>query len=375
MKSFCKCLAVCFAIGTLAAVRVSGSGKKEDPRTAAGAKALGMLYSAMLDRDNELRVLASEQWGPIGNPAAKNVLRNALKDKDPYVRIAAAGSLVQLGDKSGVAEIEKIAGTAPAAPKVSGDALGALDEMRALARNKVRVVAIRALGRIGEPSSQKTLRGALGDRDGSVRDAASVALARQGDVQEVSRLLAALEDEDPAIRISAVKGLGETGSPEAVKAVRPLAEDPNSQVRAAVMEALGECGSILALADIQAGSTDQNELVRSKAVAALGRLQNPAATQFLTAARSGASNAFIELLATAGLARLGETVDLSTARRALQRGDPDVRILAIEVMETVGGVEAEESLQAELEDPEGRVRVRAAAALVKLLKRDPRGAR
>ncbi|MFH1724145.1 MAG: HEAT repeat domain-containing protein [Elusimicrobiota bacterium] len=359
-------------VGALPRAPLAGPAGGKDPKAALGAKALEILYSAMLNDDSDIRVLAAEQWGPIGNRASARVLKRALKDRNANVRIAAAGSLYQLGDKSGVVEVEKIVEAAPDPPE-EGASLSAVQELRYIARNKVRVVASRALGRMAEPSSVKVLEGALSDRDGAVRDAAAVALARLGSDREMGSIMDAVGSDNTQIRVKAARALGEVASvsaaPEAVRYLKALAKDPSHQVRAAAMEALGESGSVLGIEELSAGAEDQNELVRSKAVAAMGRLGAGGAVQHLEKARRTSANVFIELLAIAGLARAGEKVDLSAARRALYQHDVDTRVLAVEVLETVGGDAAIEELESALDDREMRVRVRAAAALVNLLQR------
>ncbi|TBR21700.1 HEAT repeat domain-containing protein, partial [bacterium] len=62
---------------------------EEKARAVLGARALSLLHAAMVHEDSDVRVMAAEQWGPIGNPAAKPVLARALKDPIPAVRIAA----------------------------------------------------------------------------------------------------------------------------------------------------------------------------------------------------------------------------------------------------------------------------------------------
>ena len=355
-------------VATASLGRASSREDAQARRDAAGSKALAILYSALNHEDPDTRVLSAEQWGLIGNRAAVPVLRRALSDPNPYVRIAAAGSLYQLGDSSGVAHVEAIVAQAPKAP-AREDALGALEQMRAIAHNKVRVVAIRALSLMGKTSSVEVLRTALRDKDGAVRDAAATALARLGVDDTLERFVSALEDEDPAVRAKAVGSLGEVATPATVNYLKPFAEDPSYQVRAAVMSALGETASVLALPELLGGLKDQNELVRAKAAAALGRIESPSAIAPLQECLRTAPSVYFELLATAGLARLGQTVDVSAAQRSLAQPDADTRLLAVEVLETVGGDAAVENLEFALEDLELRVRVRAAAALVKLTQR------
>ncbi|MBI5594514.1 MAG: HEAT repeat domain-containing protein [Elusimicrobia bacterium] len=354
----------------------------EEARSALGAKALGLLHKAMVHEDSEVRVMAAEQWGPIGNPAAKSVLQRALKDPSAYVRIAAAGSLLELSDPSGVKAVEAVVLESPG-PAAAEGALGALEEMRSIARNKTRAWAIQALAGMKVPETLPTLRKAAEDPDAAVRDAAAAGLARLGDSAAMGRLSSALASQDPALRTKAVEALSGVGTPAVVALLKPLAEDTVYQVRAAVMGALGESGSPLVLPELLGGVKDQNELVRSKAVAALGRLGVPGAVQYLEKAKRQASNVYIELLAVAGLARLGETVDLAPARRALYQPDADTRLLAVEVLEAAAGraiagadqaaeKAALEDLETALDDAEMRVRVRAAAALVRVLQKTPK---
>ncbi len=360
MQSFRNCLAIFFLIGSIGAANAQGGAEL-------GSKALKILYSAMTHEDSEVRVMAAKQWGPLGNPAAKRVLWRALQDKNDYVRIAAAESLHQLGDESGVKVLDEIIADAPKAGK---GAAGALAQMRAIARNKVRAAAVLALGRIGIKGSKKSLRKALKDSDGTVRDAAAVSLARLGDGRVLGGFLAALGSGDPEIRVRAVEALGQVASPDVLDSLTPLAEDPEPEVRAAVMQTLGTIGDSRAYPTLKRGITDKQRLVRVKAMEAMGRVGDRRGAPLLQAARRGSKNAFVQLIASAGLLRLGKKVDLNTARRALSRtqADIDARLLAVEVIEAAGGDEAVGYLKLVLDDGESRVRVRAAAALVRLLR-------
>lgn len=333
-----------------------------DPET--GKRALAVLTEAMRNEDSEVRVLASEQWGPIGNPAALGLLREALKDKDPYVRIAAAGSLYTLKDRRGVAVLEALVAKAP---KIGG--ADPLAQMRAIAANKVRVIALRQLGRIGRDESEKIARRALEDPDGQVRDAASAMLARFGDERRLNRFVMALEAEDPMVRQQAVRALEDIATPATLPFLKPLAKDADARVRAAVMQALGAVGSESARATLEASVDDEDALVRAKALAALGRLGLPASRPVFEKVLKKPESPYMELLAVAGLARLGEKVDALVARRALRQSDADVRLLAVEVLEARGGPGDVVALKSALTDQAARVRVRAAAALVRLLQR------
>jgi len=328
-----------------------------------GKRALAVLTEAMNNKNSDVRVIATEQWGPIGNPAALGLLRNAIKDKDPYVRIAAAGSLYQLKDKRGLPILEAMVKKSPSAASANDP----LAQMRSIAANKVRVVALRALGRIGREESEGVAKRALSDPDGQVRDAAATMLARFGDERRLNRFVMALESEDPGVRLQAVRALNDVATPVTLDFLKPLAKDKDAGVRAAVLGALASVGGENVRPAIEKALEDEDALVRSKALAALGRLgletTKPAFEKILKKPESPYS----ELLAVAGLARLGVKVDATVARKALRQSDADVRMLAVEVLEARGGPGDIVALKSALGDQAARVRVGAAAALVRLL--------
>ncbi|MFA5139467.1 MAG: HEAT repeat domain-containing protein [Elusimicrobiota bacterium] len=335
-------------------------------RARLGPAAIKVLYSAMEHEDPEIRSLAAQEWSRIGNPAARGVLEGALKDKNAYVRIAAAGGLMAMGDAKGVKDVESIVSRAPKLPGGT-TRLAPVDEMRFITLNKVRVTAARSLGRMGAASSRDVLEKALGDDVGAVRDAAAAALARMGEPVDLQDFVFALGSEDPSVRQQAVRALGEAGLKDKVPLLAPLASDKEYPVRAEVMEALGKIGAEEALGALTKGATDQNELVRAKAIEALGLVGSREAVPTLQTARKTAGNVYVELLAISALARLGVEVGAGEAQRAVNQKDPDARILAVGTLEHIGGTAALENLETCLTDPEMKVRVRAAASLLKLL--------
>jgi HEAT repeat protein len=363
-KSFRNGLPLFLLIGALVSPALA------DENRASGARALRLLQQAMQDESSDVRALAAERWGPLKNPAAKALLRKALKDDSLYVRIAAAGSLYELGDRSGVKVLDKIVRTVPAKP-ASGGALAALEELRMIAKNKMRARAVRALGLMRGNNIRTILRRAYKDSDGSVRDAAAIALARQGDGAPLNDFVEALEFRDYRVRTKAVESLAAVATEKIVDLVAPLANDGDPGVRAAVMTALGASGSARAVKPLIAGLKDPHERVRVKAIAALGRIPNKQAVPPLREQYEQAKdNGFIRMVAAASLASQGEPVDLMVAQLALQKStDVDARTLAVETLETVGGNESIRLLEEALNDKDMSVRVRAAAALVQLLQK------
>jgi len=85
-------------------------------RARLGPAAIKVLYSALEHEDPEIRSLAAQEWSRIDNPASKTVLEGAMKDKNAYVRIAAAAGLMAMGDARGVKDLESIVARAPKLP-------------------------------------------------------------------------------------------------------------------------------------------------------------------------------------------------------------------------------------------------------------------
>jgi HEAT repeat protein len=316
--------------------------------------------------DPEIRSLAAQEWSRIDNPASKTVLEGAMKDKNAYVRIAAAAGLMAMGDARGVKDLESIVARAPKLPGGT-TRLTAVDEMKYITVNKVRVAAARSLGRMGAASSRDVLEKALGDDVGAVRDAAAAALARMGEPVDLQDFVLALESEDASVRQQAVRALGEAGQRDKVPLLAPLASDKEYAVRAELMEALGKIGSEETLPALTKGTADQNELVRAKAIEALGLVDSREAVPALQSALKAAGNVYVQLLALSALARLGQEVGAGEAQRAINQKDADARMLAVGALERIGGAVALENLETCLTDPEMKVRVKAAAALLKLL--------
>ncbi len=66
------------------------------------------LVRALKDRDDTIRRYSAESLGEIGDPAAIKPLKVLLNDADMGVRLAAAASLVNLGEVLNVAWVEPI---------------------------------------------------------------------------------------------------------------------------------------------------------------------------------------------------------------------------------------------------------------------------
>ena len=103
----------------------------------------------------------------------------------------------------------------------------------------VRENAVRALGEIGNARAIEGLIKALDDSDWPVREAAAEELGKIGDPRAVEHLIKALDD-DIDVRLKAVEALGKIGEPAVEGLIKAL--DDDIDVRREAVKALGEIG-------------------------------------------------------------------------------------------------------------------------------------
>lgn len=326
-----------------------------------GRKALATLSAQAKSPDPETRAAVAAAWGDIANPAALPLLKKASGDPDAYVRIEAAASLHKLGSPDGVRLLEAMVGRSSA----TAERLTPADEMKQLARNKIRAAAIIKLGDMGSERVVGLLEKTLKDPSGPVRDATGIALCRLGLDEFADQFLKALEDQDDSVRAAAVIALGQTGLPLVLDALRQASSDQAASVRAEAMKALGGYPAGEVLEDLKRGLKDDHPRVRLLAASALARLNDRSIIPVLLAQVKDGADPGVRLAALKGLAAQGEKVDLTLAARQLSSKDIDGRLLALETLAAVRTGPAFEMLGGMLDaDPSTRVRVHAAKLLI-----------
>ncbi|MBI4056332.1 MAG: HEAT repeat domain-containing protein [Elusimicrobia bacterium] len=329
-----------------------------------GTQALTILKQAMRDEDSDVRAAAAGSWGFLGNPAAIPVLKEALEDSNAYVRIAAGKSLWELEDQAGVGVLQKMIQEVP----VSQDSADPIFQMKAIAKNKARVAAIKALVEAQGKDCAEFLEKFRRDRFGMVQDQVAVSLARLGYREEIPQFTKALKDPDARVRVAGAEALAEIADTSTLDVLKKAASDSSSQVRAAVMRALGALGSALVLSEIREGTKDRDDLVKIQALEALGRIQNPATVTLLGEVFDKSDNPYVQLVAMSGLVKKGRSFsDLSILEDALDKEDTDLKLKVVEVLSFLPGDKAMSLLKKTMADPNHHVQVKAAVALVKRL--------
>lgn len=338
-----------------------------------GGKALAYLASNARNKDPEVRMEIAASWGEIGNPAALSILRRSIKDPDAAVRIEAAYSMHRLGDSRSLKIIEDLVveSTGPAKiPRKSPPETGPAEELRRIARDKLRTAAVAKLADIRGVRAVTLLERALNDPSGPVRDATAVALVKLDFDEFADGFIEALRSPDDKVRAAAARALWQTGKPLGAAELEDASRDDSPAVRAEAMRALGNVPDSR-MADLLArGIKDENMTVRAMALQSMGRIPGAQAARNLKLFLDSKPHQGLAMEAAASLARKGEALDLSPIDKIFDQGDSDLQLRAVEALKSVRGDAATTLLQkAFTGDYEPRVRLRAAAALVTRLQR------
>lgn len=185
---------------------------------ATGQPAVPHLVAVLSGASEVARQSAAEALGQLKHPAAVPALASVVRDPALEVRVAAVEALGAIGD-----------------PAAVPDLLGALgDEIE-----DIRARAAIALGAIRDAGAAPGLLAALRDPDGVVRWWAAEALAAIGSpaVAGLASVLGAAAESD-GVRLVAARALGKIGDPAAVAALAAALHDERPMIRASVAEAL-----------------------------------------------------------------------------------------------------------------------------------------
>jgi len=152
----------------------------------------GLLPAIAKMKQVEEKIIAAKALGDIRDPAAVDpLIERGLKAEDPGLRAESAVSLGKIGQERAVKPLE--AAVRPYYDSAPQDTQGItissepVDEKMRLLKEKesrVRASVAWALGQIGDPSAQDTLKRALNDENSLVRDAAAEALAKISEKEE-----------------------------------------------------------------------------------------------------------------------------------------------------------------------------------------------
>jgi HEAT repeat protein len=327
-------------------------------------RCFAIIQEALTAQDSVVRELAVQALEYVDGEPAKKALLSSLRDESDYVRIWAARSLVAKGDRSGRDPLLSILLTVPESPKDATGPLAALVRMRALAQGRLRGEAAKVLGRFNDESLIPVLKNAMRDNDGRVRDGAAVALALMGDTSQGYVFASALKDQDKGVRLAALEALEAMGDGRFADPVEATLQDPEVDVRNIAARALGNMKAASAAESLSAKLTDENGLVRESAAESLGMVGAKEKSPNLKASLND-PNLYVRIAAAHALGRLGDTSGLPVIEAALASNDTDGRIKAAFALDTISSPQAQSLAIKTLDDGNLRVRLGAAASLLK----------
>jgi HEAT repeat protein len=211
------------------------------------------------------------------------------------------------------------------------DAVPALCDLLRDADADVRVVAARALGRIGDPEAARPLLESVATRRREVpAHLAAHALAGLG-VGAQPALVRGMDSPREGVRAVAAEVLGLIGAVGATGRIEAaLRADPSTEVRVRAARTLGRLGTRTAMAPLlDALTADHLPVLRAEAAKALGELGAPAAVDALTAVLGDAEFVVAHEAARA-LLRLGVKgrAALTSAREGSLGGPRRIRTVA-----------------------------------------------
>lgn len=257
-----------------------------------GSSAVGPLTRASTNDLNHVRLVAVKALGRIGDPTARESLRQVLRTGSLVstdVRVAAAEALSQFTDAETIAAL--VGALGDSAPDVRKSVMGALVRIGAPARPFLTGPKI-ASGAADAGLSIGLVLAELGDFE------AALALLERVDAVARGQLIYAVAQKgraavphlirhfrsaaDPWDRASIVSGLGRTGDPECLPILSNALKDPHDKIRESAIRALGELGDPAAVPDLAECFRDPR--FRSWDVArSLGKIKSQAAVDALVA--------------------------------------------------------------------------------------------
>ncbi len=225
-----------------------------------GTKAINLLVESLEDQDVDMRKLALQELGEIGDKGVGDFLLERLKDQEEEleVRIEAAKALAKL----------EVNDFLPGYLHCLREQLVAKGGEEVEANNRIEVQ--RFLTSLGEIVIHPLLE-ILRINDEMLCEYAGVVLGAIGNSSVVEDLLGMLyaPDKPARVREAIIAALGEIGDPKAVGGLQRVLFDEQELVRAKAVLALGKIKGIAVADDLVAKLYDRSETVRWFAAQAL----------------------------------------------------------------------------------------------------------
>ncbi|HET6611830.1 MAG TPA: HEAT repeat domain-containing protein [Kofleriaceae bacterium] len=216
-------------------------------------------------RDGDAK--AATELSRLGDHGLAPLLEALADDEDPAQQRIAVATLGFLKNRGAARPLVKLAEREPTHPQSLG-ALGA-------GAWDIRVHALIAAGRLGDPRSIHDLIALSDHRAVAMREAAIFALGLTGDRHATATLIDSLGDRRSTVATLACLGLAETGDSHAAKALLAVVTDRAraDSTRAACAFALGVIGdgrAVMPLAEVLSRGNDDTQRLAAWALGQIG---------------------------------------------------------------------------------------------------------
>lgn len=231
-----------------------------------GAEAVLPLLARCVDLKKKWRHAVADTLAEIGEPAVPPLVAEGLTDSSKRVRRCAARALGLIGS----AAEEALEGLVAALKDTS---------------QSVRLLAIDALGEIGDSRAVAPLVALLDDKSDDVREAAVDALGQIGEPALEALREAYLATDSLRVRLAVIAAGVAVGGDKAVGYLREALADPSTteELRVAMFDAVQDLTGADSLPLLEAALVDESKHVRREAVRSLRDVDAPQSTDALIA--------------------------------------------------------------------------------------------
>jgi HEAT repeat protein len=297
-------------------------------------RAVVLLQLEARSKEPDIRANCVEALQPLTDDRSLDVIEQGLHDPDWVVRFASCMACGHRKVKTLGPVLQSMAVTDP--------------------NENVQVAAIYASARVGNTTSMGRLAETLSGPDVSVRANTALVLGLLGDKSAIPLLQSRAKETEPRAKFEITAALARLGDPSGITALVAFSVSKYVEDRIFAMSTWPEIDNPDAADVLLSGLQDP-----------MPGIKNPSHEVRLMSAR-------IQLTAARGLGKLGNRAGRKVAVEGISDANPEIRSLAALALGNILDPSEDGALVHMLSDPDERVRVAAAGAIIELHTR-PRG--
>ena len=234
------------------------------------------LIPRLKDTDPAGRQEAVEYLGYFGNVTATPSIILLLKDRNPTVRLAAARALGLMKSRSAFSHlVDFLHDPDVNVTSMAAWALGEINDEKALIplstlmkkNQKLRIKenCMKTTAKIGQKAERDVLTASLTEtKDYRIRMLAVDAIGRLGDTKMMPFLQSRLQDPNEYVRQALARWIGDLSGKEAVPLLTNYLNDPDFYVRKTAIEATGHLGDLRSVAPLSMLLIDKDKKIQVK---------------------------------------------------------------------------------------------------------------